>query len=83
MVIKDDYLIRSERTATKVAEAILFEHFGKMKIYLEKPFTVSLKNDSLWYIEGTSYTTGFTSGGVFHITLSARNGRVVEMYHDK
>ncbi|WP_243348694.1 YbbC/YhhH family protein [Parabacteroides sp. FAFU027] len=82
-VKNDAYLIRNESTAVKIAEAILFEHYGKMKINLEKPFSISLKSDSLWYIEGTSYTTGFASGGVFHITLSARNGRVVDMYHDK
>lgn len=76
-----DCYITKQQTAIKVAEAILVENYGEDKINSEKPFEVKVINDSLWNIRGSFNKIGF--GGVFDITLSARNGKVVEMYHEK
>lgn len=77
----DDCLITQESTAVKVAEAIAIETYGEDKIKSERPYKVSVVSDSLWKVEGTCNRIGF--GGVFSVTLSAKNGRVVEICHGK
>ena len=77
----EECYITKQETAMKIAEAILTETYGKDKIDSEKPFKVKIINDSLWNIEGSFNHIGY--GGVFNITLSAKNGKVIEMYHGK
>lgn len=77
----NDCLITQETTAVKVAEAIAMETYGEDKIKSERPYKVSVVSDSLWKVEGTCNRIGF--GGVFSVTLSANNGRVVEICHGK
>jgi hypothetical protein len=74
-------LVTKEETAQEIAESILFENYGEDKIKSERPYVINIEHDSLWNIRGSFNKIGF--GGVFNIKISAENGRVVEMYHEK
>ncbi len=80
-IICEDCLIIKEETALGVALPILYENYGEDKIKSERPYMVSVEQDSIWNIRGTFNRIGF--GGVFNIKISAKNGRVIEMYHEK
>lgn len=73
--------ITKEETAVKIAEAIAMENYGEDKIKSQRPYKVSIVNDTLWKVEGTFNSIGF--GGVFSVTLSAKDGRIVEVIHGK
>lgn len=77
----NDCYITHENTALKVAEAIAMETYGEDKIKSQRPYKVSVVNGSLWKVEGTFNSIGF--GGVFSVTLSAKDGRIVEVIHGK
>ncbi len=74
-------MVTKEETAQEIAESILFENYGEDKIKSERPYVINIEHDSLWNIRGSFNKIGF--GGVFNIKISAENGRVVEMYHEK
>jgi hypothetical protein len=57
------------------------ENYGEDKIKSQRPYKVSIVNDTLWKVEGTFNSIGF--GGVFSVTLSAKDGRIVEVIHGK
>ncbi len=76
-----DCLVTKEETAVKIAIPILVETYGEDKIKSEWPYKVSIKNDSIWNIEGSFNSIGF--GGVFEIQISAKDGRVLYMMHGK
>jgi hypothetical protein len=80
-IICDVCLVTKEKTAIGIAELVLFENFGEDKIKEEKPYIVSIENDSIWNIRGSFNKIGF--GGVFNIRISAKDGKVLEMYHEK
>lgn len=80
-IVCEDCLVTKEETAVKIAESVLFESYGKDKIEDERPYKVTIENDSIWHLEGTFWSVGF--GGVFEIDISARDGRVIEMIHGK
>ena len=77
----EDCLITKEKTAIGIAELVLFENFGENKIKAEKPYIISIENDSIWNIRGSFNNIG--DGGVFNIRISAKDGKVLEMYHEK
>jgi hypothetical protein len=77
-------LVPDEQTAIKIAEAILFPIYGEKTIRSEKPYVVKLK-DGKWRIEGSmpqSKSGEIILGGTFHIVISQRDGRVLEIGHD-
>lgn len=76
-----DCFITKEETAVKIAEAIAMETYGEDKIKSQRPYNVTIVNDTLWKIEGTFNRIGF--GGVFSVTLSAKDGRIIEVIHGK
>jgi len=77
----EDCLVTKEETAVGIAEPVLFESYGKDQIEDQRPYTVTIENDSIWHIEGTFNRIGF--GGVFDIKISAKNGKVLYMMHGK
>lgn len=72
-------LIPDERTAVRIAEAILFPIYGEKQIRSQRPYKVK-QRDGKWIIDGASPPAGFT-GGSFHIVILQRDGRVVEIGH--
>jgi uncharacterized protein YpmS len=79
----EDCLVTEEKTAVSIAESVLFESYGEDKIKKERPYIVNIENDSIWNIEGNFKTIGIGFGGVFYIKISAKNGKVLDMYHEK
>ncbi|WP_348824345.1 NTF2 fold immunity protein [Flavobacterium aestuarii] len=77
----EDCLVTKEETAVGIAESVLFESYGKDMIEGERPYKVSVENDSIWHLQGTFWSIGF--GGVFEIDISAKDGRVINMIHGK
>ena len=51
--------ITKEETAVKIAEAIAMETYGEDKIKSQRPYKVSIVNDTLWNVEGTFKSMGF------------------------
>jgi NTF2 fold immunity protein len=77
----EECLVTREETAVGIAEAVLFETYGKAMIEDERPYKVSTENDSIWHLEGTFWSVGF--GGVFEISISAKDGKVIDITHGK
>ena len=73
-------IIATEKTAVKVAEAILFNVYGEEKIKEEKPYTIGFA-DGYWLIYG--YLPQDSKGGVFEIIINSNNGEVVHLSHGK
>ncbi|GAB3836201.1 hypothetical protein GCM10028821_34210 [Hymenobacter jeollabukensis] len=72
-------VIRNAETAVAIAEALAFDAFGgPSEIVPERPYSVMLL-DGYWIVNGTlpeSYI-----GGTFEVTLDAKDGRVVCLWH--
>jgi hypothetical protein len=77
----EDCLVTKEETAVGIAESVLFENYGRDMIEDERPYKVSVENDSIWCLKGTFWSVGF--GGTFDISISAKDGKVIYMTHGK
>jgi hypothetical protein len=73
-------LVPDQRTAVAIAEAVLFRVYGEKTIRAERPYVVKHIRGK-WIIEGAPPPRGF-AGGSFHIVISQRDGRVLEITHD-
>lgn len=74
-----DY-VPNEETAIKIAEAIWLPIYGE-KIYAQKPYDVSLVNDSIWIIKGTLPQN--RRGGVAYIEIQKSDGKILKVIHGK
>ncbi|MBV6319868.1 YbbC/YhhH family protein [Duganella violaceipulchra] len=72
--------VLNEETAKKIAEAILIPIYGKNAIEKQKPFSVSLKNDT-WVISG--YLPEDMLGGTFLIIICKQDGRIIKITHGR
>ena len=72
--------ITDEKTAIRVAEAILAPIYGDQQIAQERPFQAAL-HGGIWTVEGT-LSKGDT-GGVAQIRIDQRTGAVVSYIHGK
>lgn len=73
-------VIRNEKMAIAVAEALAFNVYGAEQIKQERPYHTELIN-GYWVITGT-LPKGY-DGGVFEIVLKAEDGQVVRFLHSK
>lgn len=76
----NNVVIPDEKTAKKVAEAILVPIYGRDAIETQKPFNVFLLGD-IWVLTG--YLPPDQLGGVFRINISKTNGCVIQVTHGK
>jgi hypothetical protein len=72
--------VPDEKTAIRIAEAVLEPIYGEKAIADERPFRASLK-DGLWTVEGT-LPKGF-AGGVAIVQLWQNDGRIEAVVHEK
>jgi hypothetical protein len=79
--IGTELILKDSITAIHVAEAILFNKYGKKQIERQKPYTIFFIQDSYWVVEGSLPKN--TKGGVFFIILDARNSKVLKLKHGK
>lgn len=77
-VMNRDYVPDAE-TAVKVAEAIWLPIYGG-KIYDNKPFVATLKDSSVWIVEGTLKST---KGGVPYIEIQKSDCKILKVFHGK
>ena len=77
----DDCLVEKQETVIAIAEAILFERFGKDKIESQRPYKIDIKQDSIWVLKGSFNKIGF--GGTFYMEISSKNAKIIEIYHGK
>lgn len=73
-------VIPDSATAVAVAEPILFKVYGKDEILGEKPYKVD-SVEGCWVLTGTLPKGYF--GGTFVIIMAAKDGRVIELTHNK
>jgi hypothetical protein len=78
--IPDAGFVPDAVTATKIAEVIWLPIYGK-KIYSKKPFVATLKNDSIWVVEGTKLNFG--KGGVPYIEIQKNDCKILFVTHGK
>ncbi|MDR0195387.1 MAG: YbbC/YhhH family protein [Myroides sp.] len=80
-ILAKDGIISNDSTAVKVVEQILFNIYGEDNIVKQRPYSVVLKHDSIWSIQG-KLPNGW-DGGVFYIELNKNTGKVEKIFHDK
>jgi hypothetical protein len=69
-------VVPDAQTAIRIAEPILFRHFGEHEIKAEMPYIVKLEN-GIWKIGGT-LPEGFL-GGVFYIDIRQKDACVLRL----
>lgn len=67
-------------TAIKIAEAIWLPIYGK-GIYDKQPFRASLKNDSIWIVEGSLQPDEL--GGVPYAEIQKSDCKIIKVIHTK
>jgi hypothetical protein len=77
---KTNNYVPDEKTAIKVAEAILFPIFGK-EVHKARPYQVKLKNNEIWVIEG-SVKRGVV-GGAPYIEIQKSDCKVLVVGHTR
>jgi len=75
---KDGYVPNAE-TAVKVAEAIWLPIYGD-KIYNNKPFKATLRNNEVWVVEGTLHNQ---RGGIPYAEIQKKDCKVLRVIHSK
>ena len=73
-------LVSDQKMAIAIAEAVLFNVYGEKAIRGQRPYIVKHVRDK-WIIDGAPPPRGM-AGGSFHIVISQRDGRVLEVTHD-
>jgi len=75
-----DGFVPNEKTAVRVAEAVLGAIYGEQQIASEQPFSAKLKGD-VWTVTG-SLPEGM-AGGVAEVRISKRTGEILGVTHGK
>ena len=76
--LPSDSLISDKETVISIAELLLFKFYGKALITGERPYETYLI-DGYWFLRGTLPKN--TTGDVFEMIVSAKDGRVIKMTH--
>ncbi|SHF88137.1 NTF2 fold immunity protein [Flavobacterium fluvii] len=80
VVDNKELIVKSSNTAIKIAEAVLFEIYGKANIEEQKPYEKYLIKN-YWVISGTLPER--SKGGTFLIIIDAKNAQVLKITHGK
>ncbi len=75
-----DTVIKTQETAIKYAETVLFDIYGQKNIEKQKPYDV-YKIDGYWIIGGTLPKS--MHGGTFLIIINSKNGQIIKLTHGK
>ncbi len=70
--------VPDERTAIRIAEAVLSAIYGEKQIKSEEPFSAKLQN-GVWTVSGT--IAEGVEGGVAEIKISKRTGTIISVTH--
>ncbi|MBW1654336.1 NTF2 fold immunity protein [Flavobacterium quisquiliarum] len=75
-----EIIIKDSITATKIAEPILYDIYGKENIEKQRPYEIYLL-ENYWVISGTLPENYL--GGTFLIIIDARNSQIIKITHGK
>lgn len=64
-----------------LALTVLYHKYGKKNIVTQRPYTLELKGDSIWTLEGSRLIG--VDGGVFYIEMSCKDGRILKLEHSR
>lgn len=78
---KKEGVVPTPQIAVEIAEIILFHIYGKELIECQQPYSVSLVNKYMWNINGRRKNGN--EGGCFHIVIDKRDGRILQISHEK
>jgi hypothetical protein len=81
LFVPESGFVPNEKTAIRIAEAVLFPIYGEDKIKQERPFTATL-NNGIWTVIG-SLPKPYTSGGTAIAKISKKDGRIIGVIHEK
>jgi len=70
--------VPDEKTAIRIAEAVLTPIYGEKQVKSEEPFSAKLRN-GVWTVEGT--IAEGVEGGVAIIKISKANGTIISVTH--
>ena len=70
--------VPNEKTAIRIAEAVLIAVYGEKQIKSEEPFSAKLLN-GVWTVQGT--IADGVEGGVAIIKISKANGTIISVTH--
>jgi NTF2 fold immunity protein len=76
-----DY-VPNERTAERIAEAVLVAQFGQERVEFQLPLRVRSTSKDLWLVEGTIRET-IAAGGNFGVWINKHSGCVSVIEHMK
>jgi hypothetical protein len=76
--------VPDERTAIQIAEAVWIPIYGAAKIKGEEPFDAELQGD-VWIVEGSlPKMPGYiVKGGTAMAKISQKDGRIIDVWHEK
>jgi hypothetical protein len=79
-----DGFVPDEKTAIRVAEAVLMPVYGENRIIDERPFHGKLA-EGVWTVEGTLHcaTEPDCVGGTALVKISKKTGEILDMIHYK
>ncbi|KAF2508281.1 YbbC/YhhH family protein [Flavobacterium foetidum] len=80
VVNNKEIIIKDSITATKIAEPILYNIYGKENIEKQRPYEIYLL-ENYWVISGTLPENYL--GGTFLIIIDARNSQIIKITHGK
>lgn len=79
-----DGIVPDKETAARIAEAIWIPVYGEKDIYEERPYEAHLLNDSVWIVRGSLFDpNNEVRGGTAYIAISKKDGRILQMLHEK
>jgi NTF2 fold immunity protein len=75
--------VPNEKTAVRIAEAVLIPIYGEEKINSEKPFSAKLNEQGdVWTVNG--HLPGqYNRGGVATVEIEKNDGRILQVWHGK
>jgi len=71
--------VPNEKKAIEIAESNWLRAFGS-SIYKRKPFTTTLKDSTIWIVQGTLNTK---KGGVPYIEIQKKDCKILKISHGK
>jgi hypothetical protein len=79
-VTPEQGFVPDEKTAERIAEAVLIPIYGQQETDLEKPFKTKL-SAGVWIVRG--YIPPNILGGVFEIKIKKENGEILHLTHGR
>lgn len=73
--------VPTDTVAKQIAAAVLVAIYGARQIEQQLPFRSTLRNGDVWVIAGT--LPAGSRGGVAHIEISRRDGRILLLSHGR